>query len=284
MKYAIGAIVGIAIFAWLFSLCSPAGVNKTGHEYMPDMYHSVGYEANVVADYYWNTWDEKSIFTKAELSRPRKAVEGTVARGYTGVNYTNSDALDVVRGKNAPNAIAAQVNGAVPFYYTNTEDERLRCESDMVQNPFPITLEGLEKAKSLYNVYCGICHGEKGDGQGWLVTMPDAKYPAAPKSFIIDEMVNAGNGRYYFAMMHGKNVMGAYADKLSFEERWQVIHYIRSLQAVVKKAKYNETANTLNNIEKPLKGEPTGPVLVRAAVAAPAAAVPAPAPATPASK
>jgi len=78
--------------------------------------------------------------------------------------------------------------------------------------------------------------------------------------------------------------MGAYADKLSFEERWQVIHYIRSLQAVVKKAKYNETANTLNNIEKPLKGEPTGPVLVRAAVAAPAAAVPAPAPATPASK
>jgi hypothetical protein len=45
-----------------------------------------------------------------------------------------------------------------------------------------------------------------------------------------EEMVNAGDGRYYFAIMYGKNVMGGYADKLSYEERWHVINYIRSLQ------------------------------------------------------
>lgn len=259
MKYAIRALIAIALFAVLFSLCSPAGKNDTGHEYMPDMYHSVGYESNVINDYYWNTWDSKNQFTKSQLSYPRQKVEGTVPRGYTAVAYNDASALDVVRGKNAPNAIAAPVNGQVPFYYQDTEEDRVRCEAEMKQNPFPITKEGLERAKPLYNVYCGICHGEKGDGQGWLVTMPDSKYPAQPKNMIADDMVAAGNGRYYFAIMYGKNVMGAYKDKLSYEERWQVIHYIRALQAKAKNAEYSETANTLNNVEKPGKGEASGP-------------------------
>jgi cytochrome c553 len=259
MKQIITIVGVIAVFSFLFSLCSPAGKNFTGHEYMPDMYHSIGLETNVLGDYWYNTWNDKSVFTKAELSQPRGKVEGSIARGYTSVYYNDATALDVVRGKNAPNAIAAPVNGEAPFYYQDTEEERLRCEAEMVQNPFPITKAGLEKAKPLYNTYCGICHGEKGDGQGWLVTMPDSKYLAQPKSFIVDDMVAAGNGRYYFAFMYGKNVMGAYQDKLSYEERWQVIHYIRSLQAGVKNAVYNETTNTLSNVEKPLKGEATGP-------------------------
>ncbi len=234
MKYAIGAIIGIALFAWLFSLCSPAGVNKTGHEYMPDMYHPVSYEANTLGAYSWNTWDDESTFRRAELSQPRAKLAGTIARGYTGVYYAGADYLDIVRGKNAPNAIAAQPNGEAPFYYENTEEERLRCEQEMTANPFPATPESLAAAKALYDVNCGICHGEKGDGQGWLYAKPDAKYPAAPKNFLLDEMKQAGNGRYYFAIMYGKNTMGGYSDKLSFEERWQVINYIRSLQGAGK--------------------------------------------------
>lgn len=249
MKYAIGAILGVAFFAWMFSVCSPAGLNKTGHEYMPDMYHAVGYEANQYTNYYWNHWDGEgqSTMSKAQLSQPHGKVAGTIPRGYTGVYYGDASSIDVVRGKNAMNAIAAPVNGQVPFYYQNTEEDRLRCEQEMTANPFPITKNGLERAKDLYNVQCGICHGEKADGQGWLVTMPDSKYPAQPKNLIADDMIAAGNGRFYFAIMYGKNVMGSYADKLSFEERWQVIHYIRSLQAKAKNLVYSETANTLNN-------------------------------------
>jgi hypothetical protein len=263
MKYAIGAILTIALFSWFFSLCSPAGKNKTGHEYMPDMYHPVSYEANTYSAYYWNHWDGKSDRTKAQLSQPNGKVEGSIARGYTGVYYGDASAIDVVRGKNASNAIAAPVNGEAPFYYTNTEEERLLAEKEMVGNPFPITKAGLAKAKPLYDVYCGICHGEKGDGQGWLVSQPDPKYPAQPKNLIGDDMIAAGNGRYYFGIMYGKNVMGGYSDKLSFEERWQVIHYIRSLQAKSKNLEYSETSNTLSNIEIPAKGVATGPGRVK---------------------
>jgi mono/diheme cytochrome c family protein len=262
MKYLIGAIIGVAIFAWLFSLCSPAGKNKTGHEYMPDMYHAVSYEANQYSAYSWNTWDKESDRSKASLSQPRKGVEGTISRGYTGVYYGDATALDVVSGKNANNAIAAPVNGSAPFYYQNNEDERVRCEKEMVANPFPITNANLEKAKPLYNSACGICHGEKGDGQGYLYAGPQAKYPAAPKNLLGDDMISAGNGRYYFGIMYGRNMMGSYADKLSFEERWQVIHYIRSLQAKSKNLEYSEKVNTLSNVEKPAFGEATGPVRV----------------------
>lgn len=260
LQYLIGAVVGIAIFAWLFSLCSPAGKNKTGHEYMPDMYHPITYEANNYSAYYWNHWEKSNERTKAQLSQPHTAVEGTIPRGYTGVYYAGVSELDIVRGKNADNAIAAPVNGKAPFYYPNTEADRVQCEKDLVNNPFPISKAGLAMAKPLYNTYCGICHGEKGDGQGYLYAKPDAKYPNAPKNFLSDEMISAGNGRYYFAIMHGKNVMGHYDDKLSFEERWQVIHYIRSLQAKSKGLEYDEKGNTLSNVETPANGSATGPV------------------------
>ena len=109
----------------------------------------------------------------------------------------------------------------------------------------------MAQGENLYNVYCGICHGAKGDGAGYLVREASAGdaggvYPAAPANFLTDEFVGASNGRYYHAIMYGKNVMGGYTDKLSYEERWQVIHWIRSLQASEKKLVYSAKANTLN--------------------------------------
>jgi hypothetical protein len=65
------------------------------------------------------------------------------------------------------------------------------------------------------------------------------------------QFIDTTNGLYYHAIMYGKNVMGSYADKLSYEERWQVIHYIRALQAKERKLAYNENENTLNSTSIP---------------------------------
>jgi len=126
--------------------------------------------------------------------------------------------------------------------------------AEITKNPYPITEDGLSRGKNLYDINCGICHGKKGDGAGYLYDSdlnPAAVYPAAPANFLSEEFVAASNGRYYHGIMYGKNVMGGYADKLSYEERWQVIHYIRSLQAKDGKYAYNEKENTLNNIDIP---------------------------------
>ncbi len=252
MKYLIGAAFLIATFAALFHYCSPSGTNKTGHEYMPDMVHPVTYEANTYSAYWANTWDKASVFTRRELSTPRGKVEGTIPRGWTSGYYGN-DAESLVRGKNASNAISAPMNGEAPFYYKNDateagKGERERCMADIKSNPLPISKKGLERGKVLYETYCGICHGNAGNGVGYLVSEENenAKYPAQPANLIKDEFIGASEGRYYYAMMFGKNVMGGYSDKLSWEERWQVMHYIRSLQAKATNSEYNSDINTLS--------------------------------------
>jgi outer membrane protein OmpA-like peptidoglycan-associated protein len=100
----------------------------------------------------------------------------------------------------------------------------------ITSNPFPATKSGVAKGKELYDVNCAICHGEKGDGNGYLWRDGEGPYPNKPANFMDPEIAGSSEGRYYHAIMRGKGVMGAYADKLSFEERWNVIHYIRSMQ------------------------------------------------------
>jgi mono/diheme cytochrome c family protein len=226
--------VAILALTWLSS-CQSAEGNQTGSEFIPDMAHSIAYEANVYGDYSLNSFPEESVVDRKSLTANMLPVKGTVPRGYAGQNVEAGE-----------HGIVVPANGHVPYHYEDTEEERTRAMGEIIMAPFPITAKGLETGKELYNIYCGICHGEKGDGLGYLVRDDGGKYPAAPANFLLDEFVSATNGRYYHAIMYGKNVMGGYADKLSYEERWDVIHYIRSLQAKEKKMKYDETANTLN--------------------------------------
>lgn len=227
---------------------------------MPDMTHTTGYEANLYDFYYFNRWGSEAEYK--HYANPRTHVPGTVARGQISVAYAADDmsrltAQAAFNGE-GQGSFAMVPNGHVPYYYQDTEEERLRATREITRNPFPITEAGLAHGKELYTVYCGICHGDKGDGLGYLVREEDpAKgitagvYPAAPANFLLDTFINGSVGRIYHGIMYGKNVMGSYADKLTYQERWEVIHYIRSLQAQSKKATYTPTANTFNSEATP---------------------------------
>lgn len=238
IKYQIQVIFGFFTIL-LISSCQSAGVNSTGSEYMPDMAHSVAYESNVYGYYYNNRWGTEDELHK--MVQPRVPVKGTIARGYAG-------ALDPY---NSATGVSYKPNGSVPYYYADSEEERSRATTEIIKNPYPITASGLENGKLLYNIQCAICHGEKGDGAGYLLRDDGGKYPVQPANFMLDTFVNSSNGRYYHAIMYGRNLMGGYSDKLSYEERWQVIQYIRSLQAASKKLEYSEKLNTLNTSDTP---------------------------------
>ncbi len=259
-------IVAIVCAVLIFSACSSADQNFPGSEYMPDMGHSIAYEANYYDYYYYNTWGTDKEYYKS--AQPRKPVAGTIARGYAGVvaksPHDMEAAMAKLTGQSSPNSISIPVNGSVPYYYADTEEERTRATAEIISNPYPITDAGLEKGKELYDIYCGICHGKKGDGNGYLVAEENlnAVYPAQPAILTNDEFTAASNGRFYHAIMHGKNVMGGYADKISYEERWQVIHYIRSLQMKDRKLVYGEEGNSLNNVDIPAFRLPKKPVAV----------------------
>ncbi len=228
--------------------CRQAGGNSTGSEFMPDMTHSVAYEANYYNYYYNNTWGTEEEYY--EYAKPRLPVTGTIARGYVGNHVTD--------GTSSHTAISFRANGNVPYYYGNTEEERTRAGVEIIDNAYPITEAGMARGKELYDLYCGICHGKKADGDGYLVRDPDpatgdvgGKYPVQPANLLLPDFIASSNGRFYHSIMYGKNLMGKYTDKLAYEERWQVIHYIRSLQAKKLNLEYNQSSNTLNDIDIP---------------------------------
>ena len=92
-------------------------------------------------------------------------------------------------------------------------------------NPVRATPESLAKGKDLFLVYCAVCHGARGKGDGPVspkfVPPPDLTHPSIQR------------GRTDGYMQHvvgtGGAVMPAYAEALSPEERWDVVNFLRSL-------------------------------------------------------
>jgi mono/diheme cytochrome c family protein len=84
----------------------------------------------------------------------------------------------------------------------------------------------LDRGRERYNIYCGVCHGDTGNGRG-IVT----NYGwGGPVSLHSDLYRNMTEGEIFNTITHGKNTMYSYADKIKPKDRWAVIAYLRALQ------------------------------------------------------
>ncbi|RED48708.1 c-type cytochrome [Seonamhaeicola aphaedonensis] len=120
--------------------------------------------------------------------------------------------------------------GHVPFDIENTTEGYDLAKATLT-NPLDSTQVDLVRGKELYDIYCGICHGTKGDGKGNLVKRE--------KILGIPSYDDAGRaiteGSIYHVIYYGKNAMGSYANQLNEEERWQVVSYVLKLKADLEK-------------------------------------------------
>ena len=137
-----------------------------------------------------------------------------------------------------PNGIEAQIpaegsiprGGHMPFEIENTNDGYILAKSSLM-SPLDSTQIDSEKSKELYDIYCGICHGNKGKGQGKLVKRE--KILGVPSYDDAGRAITAGS--IYHTIYYGKNAMGSYANQLNEEERWQVVDYVLKLKADLEK-------------------------------------------------
>ena len=136
-----------------------------------------------------------------------------------------------------PNGIEAQLpaegsipRGYIPFDIDNTT-EGFELAKTTLMNPLDPTQVDLARGKKLYNIYCGICHGNKGDGQGNLVKRE--KILGIPSYDDVGRSITEGS--IYHTIYYGKNAMGSYANQLKEEERWQVVSYTLKLKADLEK-------------------------------------------------
>jgi len=124
------------------------------------------------------------------------------------------------------------VEGTVPRSYTSYPfdedgDAAVEAAGKALVNPLVPTLEVLERGQKLFNRYCRTCHGLEGDGDGPIVG-PNL-FPA-PTSLQTDTVREFPDGRIFHVITRGQNSMPSYADKLTPDERWTTIHYVRALQ------------------------------------------------------
>lgn len=127
------------------------------------------------------------------------------------------------------------VDGTIPRgfkpFHIDGSTEGYEFAKANLKSPLDSTQVNMDNAKALYDIYCAICHGTKGDGQGQLVKRE--KILGIPS--YDDAGRNINEGSIYHTIYHGKNAMGSYANQLSEEERWQVVAYVLKLKADLEK-------------------------------------------------
>lgn len=121
----------------------------------------------------------------------------------------------------------AIARGKEVYAYPNTNEGYEAAGSENI-NPYEFEAEYVKRqGKYVFNIYCAVCHGEKGDGQGHLVEI--GKFPAPP-SFFSEILLNLPEGKKYHTLMYGKGLMGSYASQIGNKDRWLVLEYVKSLQ------------------------------------------------------
>ncbi len=137
--------------------------------------------------------------------------------------YAESDAFKNGQEGQLP-AKGSIKRGFVPYEYPNSTAGYDAAKANL-KSPLDSIASNTEKAKELFNIYCAICHGEKGNGKGKLVERE--KILGVPS--YADRVITEGS--VFHIMTYGINSMGSYANQLSQEERWMVSDYVMKLKS-----------------------------------------------------
>jgi len=96
-----------------------------------------------------------------------------------------------------------------------------------LKNPLKATPENLAHGKDLFLNTCMPCHGENADGKGPVAHVLQHK----PTNLQTGISKNLPDGYIYGYIRNGGIWMPAYSDAMSSDERWDVIMYVRTIQA-----------------------------------------------------
>jgi mono/diheme cytochrome c family protein len=94
--------------------------------------------------------------------------------------------------------------------------------------PVSVDERVLARGAERYEIYCGLCHGERGDGRGML--WERAQIASAN---LHDERIRAlAPGQVFDVVSHGSGLMGRYDYAIPIADRWAIVAWVRQLQEV----------------------------------------------------
>lgn len=185
---------------------------------------------------------ERTNFFKDNISS-RPLVEGTVPRGYLREDahlYTGKTGNAGVTTATGNNAGGSAVPGAGLGGDTATANSPTAnsgqqsmpssatgdAGTDVESFPFPITQDVLERGRERYQIFCSMCHGATGAGNGMVVRRGYRQ----PPSYHTDQLREAPVGHFFDVITNGWGSMPNYAAQIPARDRWAIVAYIRALQ------------------------------------------------------
>lgn len=213
---------------------------------------------------YFRPYEASDMFADGRASRPLEV--GVVHRG----QYLDSDPLVTGLTREEWGRVYAQqanpkVDLAAPTPIENREaavtlprfDQRKPEPKVYVEEfPFEIKPSDLERGQERYTIYCSVCHGALGNGQGKIWErgylnptsfhthivgkheIPVTNAPASPLGYsrgyalwgISMPMREAPVGYYFEVITKGYGGMPNYAAQIPPADRWRIVAYVRALQ------------------------------------------------------
>ena len=129
-------------------------------------------------------------------------------------------AFNAHRSRSAPSLAGG---GAAFLYFTS--DWNAPEQAKKLSNPVPPTEDAIDAGMMNYMDHCKSCHGENGDGKGERAE----KLSIAPSDFTdAHAMSLATDGELFWKISRGHRPMPAFRDKLSENERWQLVDFLRT--------------------------------------------------------
>ncbi|MCF8337814.1 MAG: cytochrome c [Bacteroidales bacterium] len=112
----------------------------------------------------------------------------------------------------------------IPYPYPATFKARAKAGEEL-ENPVKLTSKVLEEGKKQYETFCINCHGEQGNGEGYLYT--SGKYKVKPKSIVTEQWKERPGGEIFHVITVGQGLMGAHGPQIEPKDRWKIVHYIQ---------------------------------------------------------
>jgi mono/diheme cytochrome c family protein len=202
----------------------------------------------------YEVYESSKQFKDGLSSRP--LVEGTVPRGYLRADtqlYTGKTAKAQAGGAQAGNANANQSgqegnaggsntganagtnpqaagNGSAPSQTGASSGAASQGpageDDDAGDFPFAVTAEVINRGQERYRIFCAMCHGETGQGDGMIVRRGFRQ----PPSYHEDRLRQARVGYFFRVMTEGYGAMPPYRAQVPVQDRWAIAAYIRALQ------------------------------------------------------
>jgi mono/diheme cytochrome c family protein len=160
----------------------------------------------------YDTFEPSPFFEDGLSARP--LVPGTVARG-----QLRADAL-VSAGRAPDPAVVADL-------VRSLDRAGIAPGASFTDAfPFEVTREVVRRGQQRFNIFCSVCHGYGGEGNGRVVERGYTR----PPSFHEPRLREAPAGQLFDVITRGHGAMPSYAVELAPRDRWAVVAYVRALQ------------------------------------------------------